>query len=214
MSSLPIELRGLLIGFSIAAPVGPIGILCIRRTLAAGRAIGLATGFGAATADAIYAAIAGFGLTVLSDTLLHYQNPLRLIGGAFLLYLGARTFLAPPAQQPAPAARSGSLLSAYASTFLLTLANPVTILAFLGIFAGLGIASSPTDALQATRLILSVFAGSSLWWLILSISANLLRSRLTGRGLIWINRLSGAIIAGFGLTAIISIARLGLAAGI
>src|SRR5579862_4353247 len=118
-------LRGLLIGFSIAAPVGPIGVLCIRRTLANGRVNGLVTGLGAATADACYGAVAGFGLTFISGLLIDQRVWLRLIGGAFLCYLGVKTFLARPAEQAA-AAKSSSLAGAYTSTLFLTLTNPTT----------------------------------------------------------------------------------------
>src|SRR5690242_12963975 len=133
-------LRGLIIGFSIAAPVGPIGVLCIRRTLAQGRAVGLASGLGAATADAVYGAVAGFGLAVLPSFLVSQGAWLRLFGGLFLCWLGYQTFRATPASNEAPAgepeARSGKpgLFGAYVSTFLLTITNPATILSFTAIF--------------------------------------------------------------------------------
>ena len=132
-------LRGLVIGFSIAAPVGPIGVLCIRRTLADGRATGLAVGLGAAAADAVYGAVAGFGLTAVSGLLASHEGLLRLVGGLFLCYLGIRTFLSRPADHAARAGGTG-LLGAFAATFGLTLANPATILSFVAVFAGLGIA--------------------------------------------------------------------------
>ncbi|MGH7682576.1 MAG: LysE family translocator, partial [Candidatus Eiseniibacteriota bacterium] len=134
--NLGLLLRGIVIGFSIAAPVGPIGVLCIRRTLADGRAAGLATGLGAASADAIYGCLAAFGLTALTSALVGAQTWVRLIGGAFLIYLGAKTLLAKPGDRPAQATASG-LVSAYASTFLLTLTNPMTILSFVAVFAAL-----------------------------------------------------------------------------
>lgn len=203
-------LKGLLIGFSIAAPVGPIGVLCIRRTLAEGRAAGFVSGLGAATADALYGSIAGFGLAFLSSFLVSQGFWFRLVGGAFLLYLGVRTFLARPADG-SPGSPQGpvrrSLAGAYASTLLLTLANPMTILSFAAIFAGLGIGSqTPGDYLSAATLVLGVFAGSATWWFILSFAAGLLRSRFSRRGLAWVNRLSGAVIAGFGIAALASLA--------
>jgi threonine/homoserine/homoserine lactone efflux protein len=214
MAQLPIELQGMMIGLSIAAPVGPIGVLCMRRTLAAGRANGLASGLGAAAADAIYASIAGFGLSALSDLLLRYQNPLRFIGGIFLLLLGVRTFLARPAQRAATALVSGSLLGAFASTFVLTLTNPVTILAFLGIFAGLGLAQAASNYAEAARLVCGVFVGSSLWWLTLSTATSLLRSKLTDGVLLWVNRLSGLVIGAFGLAALVSLLPLSAITGV
>lgn len=198
--------KGLLIGFSIAAPVGPIGVLCIRRTLAAGRLTGLLSGLGAATADAVYGCIAGFGLTVISGLLIRQQTWLSLFGGLFLCYLGYKTFVAQPAQTQAQA-REGSFVGAYASTFLLTLTNPATILSFAAIFAGLGIASTAGDYGAAVFLVLGVFLGSALWWLTLSSGVSLFRAKFTLQHLRWVNKISGTIIAGFGLLALASLLR-------
>lgn len=197
-------LKGLLIGFSIAAPVGPIGALCIRRTLASGRAAGLVSGLGAATADAIYGCIAGFGLTFISSLLISQQLWLKLIGGAFLCYLGVRTLLARPAAQAANASGAG-LLGAYASTFFLTLTNPTTILSFLAVFAGLGLASAAGSYGAAGLLVLGVFIGSALWWLLLSGGVGLLRARVTPGALVWVNRVSGMVILVFGVAALASL---------
>lgn len=195
-------LRGAIIGFSIAAPVGPIGVLCIRRTLAEGRRYGLASGLGAATADAIYGCIAGFGLTFISGLLVSQQAWLRLVGGVFLCYLGLKTLLARPAEKAASAAGSG-LLGAYASTFFLTLTNPMTILSFIAIFAGLGLAATNEDYLSAVILVAGVFCGSALWWLFLTGGTSLLRSRFNTQRLQWVNRISGAVITLFGLVALL-----------
>ncbi|NWG19801.1 MAG: LysE family transporter [Chloroflexi bacterium] len=198
-------IRGMMIGFSIAAPVGPIGVLCIRRTLAQGHAAGLVSGLGAATADAVYGTIAGFGLTFISVLLVGGQFWLRLLGGLFLLYLGVTTFVARPAERAAQAGGRG-LLGAYASTFVLTLTNPATVLAFAAIFAGLGLASDAHgDYAAATWLVLGVFVGSALWWVLLSSGVSLLRSRVGARSLTWVNRLAGTIIATFGMLAIASL---------
>src|SRR5512142_2363186 len=158
--NLPLFLRGLVIGFSIAAPVGPIGVLCIRRTLANGRAAGLATGLGAATADGMYGCVAGFGLTFISSVLINQQMWLRLFGGLFLCYLGIRTLLSKPSGQEAKMGGNG-LLGSYASTFLLTVTNPMTILSFAAIFAGLGLANTNGDYASAVILVLGVFLGSA-----------------------------------------------------
>jgi threonine/homoserine/homoserine lactone efflux protein len=198
-------LRGLVIGFSIAAPVGPIGVLCIRRTLAEGRASGFASGLGAATADAIYGCFAGFGLTFISSALISQQVWLRLIGGAFLCYLGLKTFMTRVAEKPASAKGNG-LVGAYVSTFFLTLTNPATILLFAAIFAGLGMANASGNYASAGVLVLGVFIGSALWWLTLSIGVGVFRNRVTPHGLQWVNRVSGIIIAGFGLL-VLSILR-------
>jgi threonine/homoserine/homoserine lactone efflux protein len=193
--------EGIIIGFAIAAPVGPIGVLCIRRTLAEGRASGFVSGLGAATADAVYCSVAALGLTFVANLLVGGELWLRLVGGAFLIFLGVKTFLALPAERAAPAGRSGPL-GAYASTFFLTLTNPTTILSFAAIFAGLGAGAVGGDVYSAMLLVLGVFLGSALWWLILSGTAGLIRVKLSARGLRWVNRVSGTVIATFGVLAI------------
>jgi threonine/homoserine/homoserine lactone efflux protein len=194
-------LKGLLVGLSIAAPVGPIGVLCIRRTLADGRAVGFVSGLGAATADAVYGWLAAFGVSVVASFLVGQQAWLRLIGGLLLCALGIKTLLTRPAERPADAQATG-LLGAYASTFLLTLTNPMTILSFAAVFASLGLGETPHDHASAAMVIAGVFTGSALWWLTLSGGVSLLHGRITAQGLTWINRVSGLIISGFGLLAI------------
>jgi threonine/homoserine/homoserine lactone efflux protein len=194
--------RGLIIGLSIAAPVGPIGVLCIRRTLADGHTAGLVSGLGAATADAVYGCIAGFGLTLISSLLLQQQLVLSLFGGAFLCYLGYTTYISIPAEHAA-SAKGGNLSRAYLSTFALTLTNPMTILSFIAIFAGLGLAQADGSYGAALWLVAGVFGGSALWWLMLSSGASLLRTRLTMQHMRWINRLSGVVIGEFGLLSLL-----------
>jgi threonine/homoserine/homoserine lactone efflux protein len=195
-------LRGLLLGFSIAAPVGPIGILCIRRTLTQGQISGFLSGLGAATADAIYGSIAGFSLTFISGILIGQAVWLRLLGGAFLCYLGVKTLVGTPAEQAATASGKG-LWGAYISTVFLTLTNPITMLSFAAVFAGLGLAET-TNYWTAGILVAGVFSGSALWWLLLSGGVNLLRSHFDHRRLQWLNRISGLIILGFGIVALSS----------
>jgi len=197
-------LRGLIIGFSIAAPVGPIGVLCIRRTLAKGRVSGLVSGLGAATADAIYGSVAGFGLTFISNFLVSQQVWLRIIGGGFLCFLGVRTFLSKPAEYAASAKGNG-LLGSYASTFFLTITNPVTILSFAAIFAGLGVGGASGNYVSAAVLVLGVFVGSALWWFILSDGVSVFRAKFNPHSLRWVNRISGVIIIVFGLFALLSL---------
>jgi len=199
-------IRGIVVGFSIAAPVGPIGILCIRRTLARGRVFGFVSGLGAATADAAYGLVAAAGLTSISAFLVGHLLWLRLLGGMFLCYLGARSFAAPVSQQAAPA-RDGSHLGAYASTLLLTLTNPMTILSFAAIFAAVGLGTMRSDYHSAGLIVLGVFLGSALWWGVLSSITGGFRAGLRPGGLRWVNRLSGAIIATFGVVAVLSIFR-------
>jgi threonine/homoserine/homoserine lactone efflux protein len=195
-------LKGLTIGFSIAAPVGPIGLLCIRRSLADGTLAGLMTGLGAATADAVYGCVAGFGLTALSSFLVNQRFWLGLFGGVFLCYLAWRIISSkPPAESLEP--RRGGLLAAFGSTFLLTLANPLTILSFAAVFAGFGLGSQgATDSSAAWRLVAGVFTGSGLWWMLLSGGVGLVRARLGTSMLRSINWVSGGVILAFGLYSI------------
>jgi threonine/homoserine/homoserine lactone efflux protein len=193
-------LEGVVIGLAVAAPVGPIGVLCIRRTLAYGRTSGFVSGLGAATADAAYSSVAALGLTFVTDLLVDAEAWLRLGGGVFLVFLGVKTFLSRPAEHTVAAGR-GSLPGAYASTLALTLANPSTILSFAAIFAGLG-AGSADGGSNALLLVPGVFLGSTSWWFVLSGATSLLRAKLPAGALRWVNRLSGAVLAGFGLVAL------------
>jgi threonine/homoserine/homoserine lactone efflux protein len=199
--SVSLFLQGLIIGFSIAAPVGPIGILCIRRTLTEGRASGFFSGMGAATADAFYGCVAGFGLTVISAFLIEQRFWLQVIGGIFLCYLGARTLRSQPATEAAPAGGNG-LLASYVSTFFLTITNPMTILSFAAIFAGLGVVAAGGDLAAACWLVVGVFLGSAAWWLFLSMGVSLLREKVNSTALRWVNRLSGVILLSFGALAL------------
>jgi threonine/homoserine/homoserine lactone efflux protein len=191
-------LRGVLLGLSVAAPVGPIGILCIRRTLAEGRLLGLATGLGAATADALYGGLAAFGMTFVATLLMSQHLWLHLLGGLFLCFLGVRAWQSRPAAESSPVHRRG-LLTAYGTTVLLTLANPLTILSFAALFAGLGMVGTRGQYSSATLLTFGVFTGSCLWWLLLTGAVGSLRTRLDRRVLHWANRISGAVLVAFGL---------------
>lgn len=204
---IPFLLKGILIGFSIAAPVGPIGVLCIRRTLAEGRLAGLVSGLGAATADVLYGCVAAFGLTFISQFLIDQENWLRLIGGLFLLYLGIKTFLAKGSTESLKTTEGG-LLGAYFSTFFLTLTNPITILSFAAIFAGLGIVNTGGDYASALLLVLGVFIGSALWWFLLSGGASFFQKKIDAQGLAWINKISGVIISIFGVVALIGLLKI------
>jgi threonine/homoserine/homoserine lactone efflux protein len=189
--------KGCAIGLSIAAPVGPIGILCIRRSLADGARVGFVTGLGAAVADAFYGAVAAFGLTAVSGFLTTQQTPVRLCGGVFLLYLGIKSFLAKPAERLAsPATHAG----AFTSTFFLTLTNPMTIFSFIAIFAAFGLGTGTVNYSHATLMTAGVFLGSAAWWLFLSSAVAMLRTRITPRWMQQVNRVSGAIIIAFAVS--------------
>jgi threonine/homoserine/homoserine lactone efflux protein len=200
-------LKGIVIGLAIAVPVGPIGALCVQRTLAEGRISGLVSGLGAATADTIYGFIAAFGVTMISGFLISHQMWLRIIGGAILFTLGLKTFLSRPRKQAAPVS-GNSLLTNFFSTFGLTLTNPITILAFAAIFAALGVVSGSQDLAALGMLILGVFFGSALWWLILSGGASLFRGWIGTHGMRWVNRISGIIIVAFGAIVLASVVGL------
>lgn len=188
--------KGLVIGFLIAVPVGPIGVLCIHRTLAEGKIQGLISGLGAATADAIYGSIAAFGVTFVSDFLIEQQLWFRIIGSVFLCGLGVRTFLSKTVKE-AGANKSLGLFGNYGSTFLLTLMNPITVLAFAVVFASLGI-TNPNYG-SAALLIAGVFTGSGIWWFMISGITGIFREKVSHSNLVWLNRISGTIIILFGL---------------
>ncbi|GCE15758.1 LysE family translocator [Tengunoibacter tsumagoiensis] len=199
--------RGLLIGLSVAAVVGPMSILCIQRTLHKGFRYGLVSGLGIATADGLYGCIAGFGLTMIASFLVHQQIWIRIIGGLFLIYLGGKTLFIRPADHAATTTRASSWINAYLSTFLLTLTNPLTILSFAAIFAGLGVGSGKSTAVTALLVVAGVFLGSTLWWLLLTLCIHLVRGRFTPQWMLWINRISGLIISLFGVIALIGLNR-------
>jgi len=199
--------RGLLIGLSIAAAVGPMSVLCMQRTIYKGQLYGLVSGLGVATADGVYGCIAGFGLTVVTTFLINQQGWIRVIGGLFLVYLGIRTIVTKPAERAA-SAQANSLPGAYITTFLLTLTNPTTILSFVAIFAGIGVGGeggARNSYLSALLVVAGVFLGSALWWVLLTWGVSLLRTRFTARWLLWINRISGCALFIFGLVALLSL---------
>jgi threonine/homoserine/homoserine lactone efflux protein len=200
---LPLPLRGLIIGFTIAAAVGPISLLTIRRTLAHGQAYGLVSGLGVATADATYAGIAAFGLTAVTGLLVSGRVWLGLVGGAIIVLLGIRTMLSRPGEVAHDEDRPG-LPAAFLSIFALTMTNPMTILSFAAVFAGLGLAigSSFLDALVLT---IAVWAGSTLWWVVLTSVVGWLRLRVSPTALLWVNRISGAALVAFGGVAVLAV---------
>lgn len=189
--------KGLVFGFLLAATVGPMWVLCFRRTLQFGAAAGLASGMGVAVADGLYGAVAAFGLTAISGFLLKQGYWLGLVGGVFLIYLGLKSLLARPQVIQLNADEiHGNLFRDFLSTLGLTLANPPTILAFAAIFAGLGLASN-TDYAAASLIVLAVFIGSASWWITLALGAHWLRGRI-GPGLVrTLNVVSGITILGF-----------------
>ncbi|MDA8098013.1 MAG: LysE family transporter [Nitrospiraceae bacterium] len=198
-------LKGLVIGFVVAAPVGPIGILCARRTLVHGRRAGFFSGMGAATADAIYGFIAAFGLSVVSNFLAGHQLWFRLVGGSILVVMGVRAFNASPTKKQDLPRSARHYAGMYSSTFFLTLTNPMTIFSFAAVFAGFGLAGTRGSLVSAAVLILGVFLGSALWWLFLVGIFSIWRKRFAHHQLGWVNRIAGLIIGGSGVLALLSL---------
>ncbi|WP_319404979.1 LysE family transporter [uncultured Desulfosarcina sp.] len=195
-------IKGLIFGFSIAAPVGPIGILCIRRSLTSGWTAGLLTGMGAATADAIYGCVAGFGLAGITGFVVGQQAWIQLSGGLFLCWLGIRIFLS-RTDERLPATTPGNAAMDYLSALFLTLTNPMTILSFAAVFAGMGLSSVDAGHAAAGWLVAGVFSGSMAWWIILSSASSLFNTRMNTKTMRWINRICGAVITAFGLVVVI-----------
>lgn len=196
--------KGIVIGFVIAVPVGPMGMLCISRALSGGPAYGFFSGLGVATGDAVSAAVAALGLTLVSGFLLAQQMWLRLVGGIFLCGVGSKTFLTGPSADSG-AATLGGLGVAYGSALLMTFSNPVTILSFMAIYAGWGVESQSGNYLSATALTGGVFLGSALWWVLLSGGLFTFRAGFSHAGLRWVHRVSGTIIAGCGVIILLSL---------
>jgi threonine/homoserine/homoserine lactone efflux protein len=190
-------LKGIAVGIVIALPVGPVGVLCVRRTLFEGPSYGFISGLGAATADTLFGIIAGFGLTIVRDFMLRFQNWFGAAGGVFLIYVGVRALLRRGDETPEPV-EGEALFAAYASTFALTITNPITILAFAAIFAKVGV-SAEGGYLDTGALVAGVFCGSLLWWLGLSFGLTALRRVVRTVRLVWLNRISGAILTLSGL---------------
>ncbi|MBP1905513.1 threonine/homoserine/homoserine lactone efflux protein [Paenibacillus turicensis] len=196
-------LKGCFIGLAIAAPVGPVGVICIRRSLAQGAKYGFISGLGAATADAIYGCVAAFGFTWLTSLLIGYQAWLQSLGGLLLVLLGIQTWYSKPANLNTEVSRKG-LLAAYASVFAITITNPMTILAFAGIIAGADIAIAHSNLGPALLLVAGVFTGSLIWWLFISFTASRLSTKIKPTSLLWINRASSIFIAFYGVWAFLS----------
>lgn len=197
-------LIGFVIGLMVAVPVGPIGLLCVNRTLSRGPVYGLFSGLGVATADAISAGIVALGLTLVSSFYMSHQIWLRLIGGVFLCYVGAKIFITQPSE-PSAWDKEQNLLHAYASTFFLTFTNPLTLLSFVAIYAGWGVEDLTGHYFASAILTAGVFCGSASWWVVLSSSMRALRMIFSHSGLRWVHRISGAIIASFGFIVLLSL---------
>ena len=200
---LPLPLRGLIIGFTIAAAVGPITLLVIRRTIAHGGLYGFASGLGVAAADATYAGVAAFGLTAVTSVLVSGHVLLGIVGGAVIVIMGLRTMASRPTGPAADAERPG-LAGAFASIYALTMTNPLTIVLYAGVFAGIGLVAG-SSFVDAAILTLAAWLGSTAWWVILCSIVGWARGRVSTTALLWVNRISGAALVGFGIVAIVAV---------
>lgn len=207
--------KGAMIGFAIAAPVGPIGILCIRRTLSDGRLAGFVSGLGAAGADTFYGLAAALGLALIGKFLVDHKDWISVVGGLFLICLGILEIRAKPVDPTAPPPRPTGLVGHFVSTFFWTLTNPLTLLSFVAVFTALDVAGPGGDVGPpernypgVTALVVGVFIGSSLWWLVLSMSVGLFRHHIRGQPMRWPSLIAGALIMGFGVYAITAIGNL------
>jgi putative LysE/RhtB family amino acid efflux pump len=201
--TLLVLVKGMVLGLAVAAPVGPVGLLCIRRSLAQGFLPGAASGLGTAVADALYAAVAAFGLNAVSGLLLSYRPELELFGGLALLWVGLTVLMskAPQASDAPPPSRP--LWPTFVGTFLVTMANPTTIVTFAALFAGFGLGAVGTTG-SAGTLVGGVLLGSLTWWAILAGTVTTLRRRFSPSVLLWINRGAGVALAAFGLGLLIN----------
>ena len=194
-----IFVKGLVVGFLLAAPVGPIAVLCVQRTLSQGRLTGLLSGFGAAAADAIYGCVAAFGLSLISRLLVEHRNWIQVVGGAFLCIVGVRTFFTKAVERK-KAPKWPGLVGAFFSALFLTLTNPMTFFAFAAIFASVGVGSVRDNRIDMAGLVAGVFLGSALWWTILVIGSYAFRKKMTIERMGKMNKVAGVIVTLVGLT--------------
>jgi threonine/homoserine/homoserine lactone efflux protein len=198
-------IQGMGVGFSIAAPVGAIGFLCIQQTLTGGILLGVVSGLGAATADMMYGILVALGMTASQTLILSYKTPLSIIGGLFLCYLGLKKFWAATPQMGTVRATHDNLFRAYFMTFLLTLTNPATILDFAALFTGLRV--SVTGYSESLSFVGGVFTGSACWWLLLCFTVGIFRKRISQNMLRYINYIAGVVILSFGIYALSNVLR-------
>ncbi|MGY8995447.1 MAG: LysE family translocator [Alphaproteobacteria bacterium] len=204
-------ITGVIVGFLVAAPVGPVAVLCIQRTLLDGRVVGYASGFGAALGDTVFGGLAVFSVAAVEGFLLDNRTAIQLLGGLVLVGLGARTILVRNSRKQADKVTESSidhvtLFHALGSSFVITIVNPITILAFISIFAAIRVSETTDGLLSSWTVIGGVFLGAATWWFLLASIASVLRQRFTDKGLRWMNGISGVVILGFGVYALLALA--------
>jgi len=208
-----ILIQGIVFGFFLALPVGPVGVLCVQRTLSQGRIHGLISGLGAAFGDALYGAVAAFGISAVEDWITGHQGSLRLVGGVVLLLLAMRTVASMVRHRPVADGNdekiqrrieTHSLVKDFISTFTLAITNPITFIAFAGLLATLGFTEAGRSIGNASILVAGVFAGSALWWIALSSTASIFRPFMDGSYQVWMDRIVALVLAGFGTYALLT----------
>lgn len=200
-----IFLRGILVGLTASIPLGPIGVLCIQRTMSKKHRSGFISGLGAASADTIYSAVAFFSLTVVLSFIDSHMMLIKFLGGIFVVIVGIHIFFSNPIIQiRRNRAGKSNLWQDFISVFFITLANPAFILIFITLFAAFGLSSDTIGWLNGLFMIFGVFCGCSLWWFLLTFGVSLLRKKFRPRHLLWMNRISGTVIVVLGMTAILS----------
>ena len=197
--------KGIAVGVALAAPVGPVGVLCIRRAIAHSRGEAFVTGLGAAIADTIFGAVGGLGLVVISDFVFENETVFGLFGAAVLLTVGMITYRSPINLSDGSYENKG-LWPDFVSAFMLTITNPWTLAAAISLFAAIGAVNSNENPLQAASLISGLFVGSAAWWLSLSLIAGLARGRAARSGFTWLNRVSGGLLLGCGAAVLGTVA--------
>ena len=210
MNLVYLILSGVVMGLIAAVPVGPVNLICIRRTFAFGPLNGFMSGLGAALGDGVFAAITGFGLSWIAQLIEGYSTLIYLVGGAMMVWFGFRTFFAAPVprcQDERPDSGGSNLFNAMLSTFALTVTNPATLLFFTGMFAGLsGLAGGAGSYSEAAFVVIGVVAGSAAWWLVLTTVIGLFHTRIDERAMRIINRVSGLLVGIFGLVVLVHLA--------
>jgi threonine/homoserine/homoserine lactone efflux protein len=201
-----IFIKGIIIGLLVSAPLGPIGIMCIQRTLNRGYMSGFVSGLGAAAADIIFAVIAGFGLSIILNFIEEKHIYFQILGGIFVLYIGYRIFNTNPVKQLRLQRLNKTRLSQdFASIFLLTISNPMAVFLFIAIMAALKVANDLYSIFELSILIAGIAGGAILWWFVLASIANRFRKKIRLKNIWWLNKITGSVVFLFGLVVIISV---------
>lgn len=199
-------IKGMIVGLLGSIPLGPVGVLCIQRTINKGRLSGLISGMGAATVDMFFALVAALGLTYIINFIEEQQFYIQLIGGGVLIFLGAKIFNTNPIKQiRRHRKKKNKLIEDFLSVLFLTLSNPLAVFLFVAAFAGIGIVSSNDSSIKSTFIITGVFAGAMVWWGVLTFLVDMFRKKFRLKQLWWINKIAGLIIIVFGVAAMFSV---------